>query len=57
MDALYSSHNIEHVFAHEVVPTLKEFRRVLKPDGFVVITGDLFRPDRVRITLRTGLSV
>ncbi len=38
MDALYSSHNIEHVFAHEVPVTLKEFHRVLNPAGFVVIT-------------------
>lgn len=38
MDALYSSHNIEHVFYHEVPILLKEFRRVLKDDGFCVIT-------------------
>ncbi len=38
MDALYSSHNIEHVFPHEVVIVLREFRRVLKPSGFAVIT-------------------
>lgn len=37
-DALYSSHNIEHLYAHEVPVALREFRRVLKPDGFVVIT-------------------
>jgi SAM-dependent methyltransferase len=38
MDALYSSHNIEHVYAHEVEIVLREFRRVLKPDGFAVVT-------------------
>ncbi len=38
MDAVYSSHNIEHVYAHEVEIVLKEFARVLTPDGFVVIT-------------------
>jgi ubiquinone/menaquinone biosynthesis C-methylase UbiE len=38
VDALYSSHNIEHVYAHEVQAVLKEFLRVLKPDGFAVIT-------------------
>lgn len=38
MDALYSSHNIEHIFAHEVPVALKEFHRVLNPEGFVVIT-------------------
>lgn len=36
MDALFSSHNLEHVFAHEVASVLSEFRRVLKPDGFAV---------------------
>lgn len=38
IDAIYSSHNIEHLFAHEVPTALAEFRRVLKPNGFVVIT-------------------
>jgi predicted SAM-dependent methyltransferase len=38
MDALYSSHNIEHIFAHEVPIALREFHRVLNPNGFVVIT-------------------
>ena len=38
MDALYSSHNIEHVYAHEVPKALAEFKRVLRPDGFVIIT-------------------
>lgn len=38
MDALYSSHNIEHLYPHEVATALAEFLRVLKPDGFAVIT-------------------
>lgn len=38
MDALYSSHNIEHLFPHEVPVALNEFYRVLKPEGFVVLT-------------------
>lgn len=38
VDALYSSHNIEHLYAHEVPLTVQEFRRVLRPDGFAVIT-------------------
>lgn len=38
VDAIYSSHNIEHVFAHEVQSVLCEFRRVLKADGFAVVT-------------------
>lgn len=38
MDALFSSHNLEHVFAHEVVRVLGEFRRVLTPHGLAVVT-------------------
>lgn len=37
-DAIFSSHNIEHPYAHEVGAALREFRRVLRPDGFVVLT-------------------
>ncbi|WP_028695253.1 class I SAM-dependent methyltransferase [Pseudomonas cremoricolorata] len=38
VDALFSSHNIEHLYPHEVPVALGEFKRVLKPGGFVVIT-------------------
>ncbi len=38
VDAIFSSHNIEHLYPHEVPLALKEFSRVLKPDGFAVIT-------------------
>lgn len=38
IDSIYSAHNIEHVYAHEVPLVLKEFLRVLKPDGFLVVT-------------------
>jgi hypothetical protein len=38
MAALYSSHNIEHLFPHEVPVALGEFRRVLSDDGFAVVT-------------------
>ena len=38
VDAVFSSHNIEHLYPHEVPLALAEFKRVLKPDGFVVIT-------------------
>ncbi len=37
-DALYSSHNLEHLHPHEVQPALREFRRVLRPYGFALIT-------------------
>ncbi len=38
VDALYSAHNIEHLYPHEVPLALKEFYRVVNDDGFVVIT-------------------
>ena len=38
VDAVFSSHNIEHLYAHEVPLCIKEFLRVLKPNGFLVIT-------------------
>jgi len=38
VDAIFSSHNIEHLYPHEVPVALKEFLRVLKPDGFLVVT-------------------
>ena len=37
-DAVYSSHSLEHLDAHEVPLALKEFARVLRPTGFVLIT-------------------
>jgi hypothetical protein len=38
VDAIFSSHNIEHLEVHEVAIALAEFRRVLRPGGFVLIT-------------------
>lgn len=38
VDAIYSSHNIEHLYPFEVPVAVGEFRRVLRPDGFLVIT-------------------
>ncbi len=38
MQAIFSSHNIEHLYPHEVPIALGEFKRVLTDDGFVVIT-------------------
>ena len=37
IDAIYSSHNIEHIFPHEVDIVFNEFIRVLKSDGFLAI--------------------
>jgi SAM-dependent methyltransferase len=42
VDAVFSHHNIEHVFAHEVPLALAEFLRVLRPGGEALIaTPDL----------------
>jgi hypothetical protein len=38
VDAIFSSHNIEHLYPHEVQIALAEFHRVLGPQGFCVIT-------------------
>jgi ubiquinone/menaquinone biosynthesis C-methylase UbiE len=38
VDAVWSAHNLEHLFSHEVPVALKEFWRVLRPGGFVLIT-------------------
>lgn len=38
VDAIFSSHNIEHLYPHEVPLALGEFYRVLRAEGFAVIT-------------------
>jgi SAM-dependent methyltransferase len=37
IDAVYSAHNIEHLYPHEVPVALAEFLRVLKPGGLLVL--------------------
>lgn len=37
MDALYSSHNLEHLYPHQVGRALGEFRRVLKPGALALV--------------------
>lgn len=46
MDAVYSSHNIEHLYPHEVPKALGEFYRVLNNEGFAVISC----PDLVSVS-------
>ena len=36
-DAIYSSHNIEHLYMHEALEAAKEFKRILKDTGYVMI--------------------
>ncbi|MBI4293698.1 MAG: methyltransferase domain-containing protein [Betaproteobacteria bacterium] len=38
VDVVYSSHNVEHLYPHEVPTALAEFLRVLKPAGFLLLT-------------------
>ncbi len=38
VDAIWCSHALEHLANHEVQPTLREWRRVLKDDGFAMMT-------------------
>tara|TARA_Y100001970_G_C13849686_1_gene658670 strand:+ start:38 stop:655 length:618 start_codon:yes stop_codon:yes gene_type:complete len=38
IDAIYSSHNIEHLYYYDVPKAFKEFVRVLNADGFAIIT-------------------
>jgi SAM-dependent methyltransferase len=45
VDAVWSSHNLEHLYEHEVRKALAEFVRVLRPDGFMLCTT----PDLVRV--------
>ena len=37
-DAVFSSHNLEHLYPHQVKEALAEFYRVLKPEGMIVIS-------------------
>lgn len=37
VDGIWSSHNLEHLYPHEVQSALREFYRVLKSGGFALI--------------------
>jgi SAM-dependent methyltransferase len=45
IDAVWSSHNLEHLQRHEVPKALDEFMRVLRPGGYLLLT----LPDLQRI--------
>ena len=58
VDAVYSSQSIEHIYPYQVPIVLREFHRVLKEDGIVVITcpdlqsvGEAIAQDRLLETL------
>ena len=37
-DAIWASHILEHLYTYELASALAEFKRTLKPDGFVLAT-------------------
>jgi len=37
-DAIWSSHSLEHLHTHEIPHALAEFRRILRDDGFALIS-------------------
>ena len=37
-DAIFSSHNIEHLHPYDVMLALMEFKRILNDDGFLILT-------------------
>lgn len=37
VDAIWSSHSVEHLHSFEVPVAFKEFARILKPDGFLLV--------------------
>jgi len=63
VDAIWSSHNLEHLQRHEVPLALAEFIRVLKPQGLLLLTlpdlrqvAQLVVEDRLEDTAYTSQS-
>ena len=63
VDAIWSSHNLEHLQRHEVPVALAEFIRVLKPSGLLLMTlpdlrqvAQLVVEDRLEDQAYTSLS-
>ena len=63
VDAVWSSHNLEHLQRHEVPLALAEFIRVLKPHGLLLLTlpdlrqvAQLVAEDRLEDQAYTSLS-
>ena len=63
LDAIWSSHNLEHLQRHEVPLALAEFIRVLKPHGLLLLTlpdlrqvAQLVAEDRLEDQAYTSLS-
>jgi SAM-dependent methyltransferase len=54
-DAVWTSHTIEHLAEHEVKSAFCEFRRVLKADGFALVTCPNLEPI-MKFALQNGLD-
>ena len=55
IDAIWCSHNLEHLYEDDVDAALTEFRRVLRSDGFILVTSpDL--DEVARFVLDKGLD-
>ena len=50
-DAIYTCHTLEHIYPHQLPIALREFRRVLTDDGFVLS----FVPNLEGLTLSTDV--
>ncbi|MBV9287424.1 MAG: methyltransferase domain-containing protein [Hyphomicrobiales bacterium] len=38
-DAIWCSHCLEHLYDHEALPAMREFKRILRDDGFALISS------------------
>ncbi|WP_407495230.1 class I SAM-dependent methyltransferase [Pseudooceanicola sp. MF1-13] len=54
-DAVWSSHNIEHLFHHEAIEMVKQVRQLLTPDGWFVVTCPDIK-SAMRHALKHGLD-
>lgn len=53
-DAVYSRHNLEHLFPHELRAALAEFQRVLRTGGFLMVIVPDIRQAAAAIAEGTG---
>ena len=62
-DAVFSSHCIEHLYLDQAVPALQEWRRVLKPEGWLLLVcpdlqaaAEMVAQDRLFDVAYAGIS-
>ncbi|MDA9499506.1 class I SAM-dependent methyltransferase [Bradyrhizobium sp. CCBAU 11357] len=56
-DAVYCSHSLEHLYPHDVRAALRGIVRVLKPDGFALITSPDLEPIAALVAQGRGEEV